>query len=138
MRISLAIARPVYSPGEYDTKNHTEKFNHSEISLKLHRKALQKIIAPKFPLLSHCKYVTYCIQECIALIVPLKIFSVTHILCSLNFTLVFSVICSVIFSKWLPTIISWPFLYWYDTICKTRGGDGQISEYSLFPDAVLV
>ena len=38
---------------EYDTENHTEKSNYTEIPLKPCRKALQKIMMLKFSLLSH-------------------------------------------------------------------------------------
>ena len=49
-----------------------------------HWRALQKIIALKSSLLSHWSLFAIVIQECWSLIIQLEIFSVTHILWSIN------------------------------------------------------
>ena len=89
--------------------------------LNPHWEALQEIIT-LITLKIYCitlKFVCYCYSRMLIPYIPLNIFSVTHILCSFNFsvTLVLSMIFNVIFSLWIYHrfqivfwIMDWQFL----------------------------
>ena len=65
---------------EYDTENHTEKFNHTETTLKNFTKDNQAETSSLISL----KYVTYCYSRNLSHYNPIENYSITYILCSLN------------------------------------------------------